>query len=167
MSGPAIRAAVDAHQRELFEAEFRTALVAVTRTFDVDQLAEVVRRWWVLVGGDPSVAERDRGAAGRAAQLSERDWGYPRPPYVPRTIVNRTGPAVYAALDNAARVEFEAQFERALVEAATTFDHRPASRVVSQWWAVAVTLANPTDRDQDRETARRVEAGEITQFVYH
>lgn len=71
-----------------------------------------------------------------------------------------------AALPEPARIEFETQFERALVEAAETFDHRPAQRVVLTWWAIALRHANPDDAGRDRDTARRVEAGEITEFVH-
>lgn len=161
MSGPMVRAALDGDRRELFEAEFRAALVQVTHSFDVDKLAEVVRRWSVMAGGDQAVTDADRDAAVRAARLTDRNWDGPRPIYVPRVLVNRTGPAVRAALSGGELVEFETQFERALVEAASSFDHRPAARVVSRWWAVAVTLANPDDLSRDRETARRLAAAEV------
>jgi Family of unknown function (DUF6247) len=156
-----VRAALDGSRRGRFEAEFRAALVDVTRSFDVDKLAEVVRRWWVMAGGDQAVADADRDAAARAARLTDREWEEPRPIYVPEVLVNRTGPAVRTALSGGKLVEFETQFERALVEAARSFDHRPAARVVSRWWAVAVTLANPDDLSRDLETASRLAAAEV------
>jgi hypothetical protein len=161
LSGPMVRAALDGDRREQFEAEFRAALAEVTHSFDVDKLAGVVRRWWVIAGGDQAVAEKDRDAAVRAARLADRNWDEPRPIYVPQVLVNRTGPAVRVALSGAELVEFETQFERALVEATSSFDHRRAARVVSRWWAAALTLANPNDLSQDRETARRLAAPDV------
>jgi hypothetical protein len=163
LSGPALRAALEGDSREQFEADFRAALVVVTHTFDVDRLAEVVRRWWVAAGGDQAVADMDRDAVARAARLTEREWGEPRPIYVPPVMVNRTGPAVRAALSGGALVEFEAQFERALVEAAGTCDHQPVARVVSRWWAVAVTIANPDPISRDYDNPNLLDAAEFGQ----
>jgi hypothetical protein len=163
LSGPAVRVALDADSREQFEAEFRAALVVVTSTFDVEMLAEVVRRWWVAAGGDQAVADTDRDTAARAARLTERDWGEPRPIYVPPVMVNRTGLAVRAALSGGALVEFEAQFERALVEAAGTYNHQPVARVVSRWWAVAVTIANPDPISRDYDNPNLLDAAEFGQ----
>lgn len=156
MTGPAVRAALDPVDRARFEAQFRTALVEVTRSFDVERLAEVVRDWWIRVGGDPAVAEQDRAVAARAASLAERTREHPCPVHVPQRVVNRTGPVVRAALPEPARVEFDTQFERALVEAAETFDHRPAHRVVLTWWAVALRYANPDDRESGGFAVYRV-----------
>lgn len=50
-----VRAELDPDRRARFEREFRAALVEVTRSFDADRLAEVVRRWWHAAGGDPAV----------------------------------------------------------------------------------------------------------------
>ena len=61
------------------------ALASAERSFDLEEPAEVVRRWWVVAGGDSAVAEADREQASRMAHLTERDWGEPRPIYVPRT----------------------------------------------------------------------------------
>lgn len=167
MTGPVVHAALDPDERAQFEAEFRAALVEVTRSFDVDRLAEVVRRWWVIASGDPKVADRDRADAARAASLATRSWPTPRPAHRPACLVDQTGPAVWAALPEPARIEFETQFEAALVTAAESFDHRAADQVVLRWWAVALQHANPDDDANDRETARQVETGEITTFVYH
>jgi hypothetical protein len=161
LSGPTVRAALDGDRRAQFEVEFRRALTTVTHNFDVDKLAEVVRRWWVRAGGAQAVADADRDAAIRASRLTDRRWRGLRPIYVPQVLVNRTGPAVRAALSGGELAEFEIQFERALVEAANSFDHRPAARVVSRWWAVAITLANPDDLAQDLETASQLAAAEV------
>lgn len=167
LTGTAVRAALDPHQRTQFEAQFRAALAEVTRSYDVDQLAEVVRRWWVIAGGDPSIADQDRVEAARGASLTSRPWPQPRPMHVPARLVDQIGPAVRAALPEPARIEFETQFERALVAAADTFDHLAAQQVVLRWWTVALHHANPDDAARDRETARQIEAGELTTFVYH
>ncbi|MGH3679739.1 MAG: DUF6247 family protein [Natronosporangium sp.] len=167
MTGSVVRAALDPHQRALFEAQFRAALVEVTRDFEVDRLAEVVRRWWVIAGGDPAVANQDRVDAARAASLTGRAWPQPRPIHLPSRLVDQTGPAVRAALPEPTRIEFETQFEQALVAAAESFDHLAAHQVVIRWWAVALQYANPDDAAQDRETARQVEFGELTTFIYH
>lgn len=162
-----MRAVLDPHRLARFEHEFRAALAEVTRSFDVDRLAEVVRRWWLATGGDPTVVEQDRADAARAASLAARSGGNPSPIHVPRHLVDRTGPAVRAALPEPARVEFETQFERALVDAADSFDHLPAHRVVLRWWAVALRHANPDDAARDRETVRQVETDQVTTFVHH
>jgi Family of unknown function (DUF6247) len=166
MTGPVVRAALNPHQRAQFEAQFRKALVEVTRSFDVERLAEAVRCWWVIAGGDPAVANKDRADAAYAASLATRTWPPPRPAYLPANLVDQTGPAVRAALPEPARIEFETQFEAALVAAAGSFDHLPAHHVVIRWWAVALQCVNPDDAARDRETARQVESGEFTTFVY-
>jgi hypothetical protein len=167
MTGPVVRAALDPHRRAQFEERFRAALVEVTRSYDVERLAEVVRSWWVVAGGEPAVANKDRAEAAYAASLADRSWPRPRPAHVPARLVGQTGPAVRAALPEPARIEFETQFERALVAAADAFDHLAAQQVVLRWWAVALQRANPDDAAHDRETARQIEAGELTTFVYH
>jgi hypothetical protein len=167
MTGPAVRATLGPRERARFQAQFRATLVEVTHSFDVDRLAEVVRRWWVIAGGDPAVADKDRVDATRAASLATRSWPTPRPAHVPARLVDRTGPAVRAALPEPARIEFEAQFEAALIAAADSFNPLPAYRVVLKWWGVALRYANPDDAARDRKTARQVEAGEVTAFVYH
>ena len=163
LAGPTVREGLTPTQREQFDQEFRAALATAGRSFDLEEAAEVVRRWWTVVGGDPAVAEADRQQAARMAHLTERDWGEPRPIYVPAALINQTGPAVRAALTEDDRAKFETDLEHALADAAESFDHRPAAAVVTRWWAFAVTLANPDDFAQDLATARELAAGEDQQ----
>lgn len=158
LAGPTVRAAVEPGERGRFDQEFRTALAFAMNTFDVEQVAEVVRRWWTVVGGDPAVAQADRDKAARMAHLTQRHWGESRPIYVPAVVVDRTGPAVRAALTGGDLATFEAEVQQALREAAASFDHRPAVDVITRWWAVAITLANPNDLAQDLATARELAA---------
>jgi hypothetical protein len=163
LAGPAVREALQPGQRDEFDQDFRAALASVARTFDIDELAEVVRRWWLIVGGDPEVVETDRERAFKMARLSGHDWPEPRPLYVPHAVVDQTGPAVRAALTGDDQARFEAEFGHALDRAATTLDHRPVAEVVARWWAVAVVLANPEDLAQDLATARELAALEVQQ----
>lgn len=62
------------------------------------------------------------------------------------TPVERTGPAIRAALASAAPddlVEFESEFRIALAEADEDFDLARVNRVLDRWWGVAHLRLNP------------------------
>ncbi|WP_241255935.1 DUF6247 family protein [Candidatus Protofrankia californiensis] len=86
------------------------------------------------------------------------------PPYAVRQRVERTAPAVRAALNPARRAEFEAEFHAAIVAADDAIDLAPLQRVVDRWWPQAVLCANPEIQagvDVDRA---RIAAGDPTVF---
>jgi len=57
--------------------------------------------------------------------------------------LDKTGPAVWTALDGENRAAFEEDFRAALAEVAETFDVDRLSQVVRRWWPRAVLDANP------------------------
>jgi hypothetical protein len=57
--------------------------------------------------------------------------------------LDKTGPAVWIALDGENRAAFEEEFRAALAEVAETFDVDRLSQVVRRWWPRAVLDANP------------------------
>jgi hypothetical protein len=57
--------------------------------------------------------------------------------------LDKTGPAVWTALDGENRAAFEEEFRAALAEVAETFDVDRLSQVVRRWWPRAVLDANP------------------------
>ncbi|MGH3872109.1 MAG: DUF6247 family protein [Pseudonocardiaceae bacterium] len=61
--------------------------------------------------------------------------------FVPR--LDKSGPAVWTALDGEHRAVFEAEFRFALVEVAETFDVDRLNQVVRRWWPRAVLDAHP------------------------
>ncbi|MGH4017714.1 MAG: DUF6247 family protein [Pseudonocardiaceae bacterium] len=66
-TGPAVWTALDGENRAAFEEEFRTALIEVAETFDVDRLDQVVWRWWpraVLDANPDPIAEYIRQRLG-------------------------------------------------------------------------------------------------------
>ncbi|EIV95329.1 DUF6247 family protein [Frankia sp. QA3] len=84
------------------------------------------------------------------------------PPYGVRNRVERTGPAIRAALGPEQRAEFEADFHAAAVETDDTLDLAPLHRVIDRWWPQAVLCANPEIQagiDADR---RRLAAGDLS-----
>ncbi len=60
---------------------------------------------------------------------------------VPR--LDKSGPAVWRALDGENRAAFEAEFRAALVEVAETFDVDRLTQVARRWWPRAVLDAHP------------------------
>jgi hypothetical protein len=60
-----------------------------------------------------------------------------------RNRVERTGPAIRAALTPERRAAFEADFHTAAVEADDTCDLAPLRAVLDRWWPWAVLDANP------------------------
>ncbi len=60
---------------------------------------------------------------------------------VPR--LDKSGPAVWKALDGEHRAAFEAEFRAVLLEVAETFDVDRLTRVVRRWWPRAVLDAHP------------------------
>ena len=57
--------------------------------------------------------------------------------------LDKTGPAVWTALDGENRAAFEEEFRAALADVADTFDVDRLSQVVRRWWPRAVLDANP------------------------
>lgn len=65
---------------------------------------------------------------------------------VTTTKIDRSGPAIRAALAEFAPTEleqFEAEFNEALARAAQDFDLTAAEAVLDRWWEIAVVRANP------------------------
>ncbi|ABD13220.1 hypothetical protein ThrDRAFT_00489 [Frankia casuarinae] len=84
------------------------------------------------------------------------------PSYGVRNRVERTGPAVRAALRPDHRAEFEAEFHAAAVEADDALDLAPLHRVIDRWWPQAVLCANPEIQAGIDEDRRRIAAGDPT-----
>lgn len=85
------------------------------------------------------------------------------------TKIERTGPAIRAALAEAAPeqcVRFEAEFRQALARAGTDFDLSPIERVLDRWWGIAAVRANPLS-DAEREQVARARAGDDTGWIVH
>ena len=61
--------------------------------------------------------------------------------FVPR--LDKSGPAVWMALDGEHRAAFEAEFRATLTEVAETFDVDRLTQVVRRWWPRAVLDAHP------------------------
>lgn len=61
--------------------------------------------------------------------------------FVPR--LDKSGPAVWMALNGEHRAAFEAEFRAVLVEVAETFDVDRLTQVVRRWWPRAVLDAHP------------------------
>lgn len=57
--------------------------------------------------------------------------------------LDKTGPAVWTALDGENRAAFEEDFRAALAEVVETFDVDRLNQVVRRWWPRAVLDANP------------------------
>jgi hypothetical protein len=114
------------------------------------------------------LAERP-GPPGAVAEAHhpERDAGtdVTIPPYGVRNRVERTGPAIRAALDPDRRAEFETDFRAALGHADDTLDLTAVTEVVDRWWARAVLTANPEVEAGALADQRRVEAGDPTVFA--
>jgi hypothetical protein len=81
-----------------------------------------------------------------------------------RKRIERTGPAVRAALAPADRAEFVAQFRIALAAADDTLDLTPVTEVIDRWWVRAVLTANPEIEAGALADQRRIEAGDPTVF---
>jgi hypothetical protein len=60
---------------------------------------------------------------------------------VPR--LDKSGPAVWRALDAEHRAEFETEFRAVLAEVAETFDVDCLTQIVRRWWPRAVLDAHP------------------------
>ncbi|WP_131745868.1 DUF6247 family protein [Frankia sp. Cppng1_Ct_nod] len=86
------------------------------------------------------------------------------PLYGVRIRVDKTGPAVHAALDAERRAEFEAEFRAALAHADDRFDLDAVQDVVERWWPMAVLCANPEIQEGIDADRRRAAAGDHTVF---
>lgn len=91
----------------------------------------------------------------------------PRPNRVdryPPTVVERSGPAIRAALLVHAPercTQFEAEFRSALELAAENLDLSAPQAVLTHWQAVAMMAANPLT-DDEREQISRAKAGDVS-----
>jgi Family of unknown function (DUF6247) len=61
--------------------------------------------------------------------------------FVPR--LDKSGPAVWRALEGEHRAAFEVEFRAVLAEVADTFDVDRLTQVVHRWWPRAVLDAHP------------------------
>ncbi|SFC44540.1 DUF6247 family protein [Streptomyces aidingensis] len=162
LDGAWVHRTLSADDRKTFEARFSFALAGVRLTYEVEPLAEVVREWWVLAGGDQDAADADRFRSQQDATITRRPQ---RPQQDPTRWVDRTGPAVFAALSPDDRVRFELDFTGAADVAERTFDHRRLLEVIHHWWTPACRKANPEHAAIDREMIRRIEAGDESVFA--
>ena len=84
-----------------------------------------------------------------------------------KTIIERTGPAVRAALFKYSSAEecaqFEAELRSALARAAEDLDLSGPLEVLAHWHALPTAHPNPFT-DQEREQIGRLEAGDYTGF---
>ena len=82
-----------------------------------------------------------------------------------KTIIERTGPAVRAALLKYSSAkecaQFEAELRSALARAAEDLDLSGPLEVLAHWHALATADANPFT-DEEREQIERMEAGDYT-----
>ncbi|MDT3400649.1 DUF6247 family protein [Streptomyces sp. B1866] len=161
LDGAWVRGELSQDDRKEFEAAFAFALAGVRITYEVEPLAEVVRTWWTVAGGEQDTADADRYRSAQDATITRR--GHP-PQQDPTRWVDRTGPAVHAALSPDDRVRFELDFAGAADHAAATFDHRRLLGVVHAWWGAALRHANPEHVRKDMEMVRRIEAGDETVY---
>ncbi|WP_059010045.1 DUF6247 family protein [Streptomyces specialis] len=153
---------LDDGQLREFAEDFRFALKGVRLTYEVEPLAEVVRTWWTVVGGPTDAADADRWRSLQDATITRR----PHPPQQDFTRwVDRTGPAIRAALPDSARTDFERAFGDALWACEQYWDHRHLLRVLHDWWPVAHQTANPEQMEKDLATARRVQAGDTGMMI--
>lgn len=139
MTGPAVYATLSGDDQRRFDHEFREALSVVTTTLDIEPLNEVVRRWWVLYGGDPTVAQDDRTAAHapdrrRLADVEQRTT---------ITRLHQRVPDGEGTSLGIFGVPFRDAFRNAAAEAAVTLDHLPL-RYLLQGYA-GDAAAPPTD----------------------
>lgn len=80
------------------------------------------------------------------------------------TAVERTGPAILAALQRCAPHEaarFESELREALDRAGTDLDVTRVDEVMARWHTRACILANPLT-DQEQALLRRARAGDVT-----
>jgi hypothetical protein len=85
------------------------------------------------------------------------------------TRIERSGPAIHAALATAAPEEcgrFETEFRQAFARADTDFDLSPLQRVLDRWWGIATIRANPLS-DTEREQVTRARTGDETGWIVH
>jgi hypothetical protein len=80
------------------------------------------------------------------------------------TAVERTGPAILAALQGYAAheaVRFESELREALARAGADLDLARVDEVMTRWHARACILANPLT-DQEQALVKRARAGDFT-----
>lgn len=84
-------------------------------------------------------------------------------PAYPSTVVERSGPAIRAALlahaPDRCR-QFEAELRSALAAAAQSLDLSGPQAVLARWQAVAMMAANPLS-DEEREQVKHAKAGDF------
>jgi hypothetical protein len=77
------------------------------------------------------------------------------------TKIERSGPAIRAALAAEECAQFETEFRHALARAETDFDLRPLEALLDRWWGIAAIRANPLSADEQTQVAR-AKAGDFT-----
>jgi Family of unknown function (DUF6247) len=80
------------------------------------------------------------------------------------TKIERTGPAIRAALAEAAPEEcarFEVDFQQAVARASQTFDLAPLDATLERWWGIAAIRANPLSEHEQAQVVR-AKAGDFT-----
>lgn len=162
LDGSWVYARLSPSDQQTFAREFDFALRGARITYEVEPLAAVVREWWLVARGEPDVAQADELRSRRDASLTRS----PHPPQQdPTRWVDRTGPAVFAALDRDDRVRFELDFEGAAEMAAASRDQRPLLSVVHDWWTAAWRNANPEHQEIDADVVRRIASGDTSMLV--
>lgn len=84
-------------------------------------------------------------------------------PVYPPTVIERSGPAIRAALLAHAPArcgQFEAEFRSALVAAAQSLDLAGPQAVLARWQAVAMMAANPLS-DEERTQIEHAKTGDF------
>ncbi|UGQ11083.1 DUF6247 family protein [Yinghuangia sp. ASG 101] len=130
----------------------------------MEPLTDVVRRWWIAAGGDPAQAEEDRLRTEELATLTRRFRPRPLAVYEWEHLVDKTGPAVFAALPTDDQRSFADDFHHAAVDAAVELDHSGLLDVVGRYWPTAMIAANPDEHARILDDMRRLEAGDATLF---
>lgn len=162
VNGAWVHRALSESDRSNFESQYAFALAGARLTYEIEPLADVVREWWVRAGGDRDAADADRYRSHQDATITRRPQ---LPQQDPTRWVDRTGPAVFAALSPDDRVRFELDFAGAADFAAQSYDHRRLVEVVAEWWTPACRNANPEHQQIDLEVIRRIEAGDESVFT--
>jgi uncharacterized protein DUF6247 len=101
---------------------------------------------------------------GLAVSGKEHRWRATKEPPYASTTIQRTGPAIRAALRASASAEecgrFEAELRSALARAAEDLDLSGPQEVLAHWHALVTMDANHPFTDEERELIARMKAGD-------